>query len=73
MKLSNKLYDILNLITRIYLPLIATFYITIAEIWKLPYPKEISATIMAIDTLIGSILTNSSLHYNKSIIETKIK
>ena len=73
MKLSNKLYDILNLITRIYLPLIATFYITVAEIWKLPYSKEISATIMAINTLLGSILNKSSAYYKKSITMDKIE
>lgn len=65
MKMSNKVYDILKYIAQIVLPALATFYVTIANFWDLPFPKEISGTIMAIDTLLGACLMISSKNYNK--------
>lgn len=67
MKLSNKTYDILKFIAQVVLPLVATFYVTVAELWGLPFPTEISGTIMAIDTLLGSILMKLSANYNKEM------
>lgn len=63
--MSNKTYDILKLIAQIILPALATFYITIAEIWKLPFEVEISGTIMAVDTFLGAILKYLSNKYAK--------
>ena len=65
MKLSNKVYDTLKYVAQIILPALATFYVAIAGLWSLPYPKEISGTIMAIDTLLGACLMISSSNYNK--------
>ena len=65
MKMSNKVYDVLKFIAQIVLPALATFYVTIAGLWNLPYPKEISGTIMAIDTLLGAVLMISSSNYKK--------
>ncbi len=67
MKMSNKLYDILKFIAQYVLPAIATCVATIFKIWNLPYGVEISATIMAIDTLLGVILGISSYNYNKEL------
>ena len=66
MKLSNKTYDILKFIAQIVLPALATLYVTIAGLWGLPYPKEISGTVMAIDTFLGAILMISTSQYNKN-------
>ena len=66
MIINDKLYDILKLLSQIILPLVATFYITLAELWNLPYPKEISGTITAIDTLLGSLLIKLSSNYQKN-------
>lgn len=63
--MSNKMYDTLKFIAQIVLPALATFYATLAGIWGLPYPKEISGTVMAIDTLLGAILMISTSQYNK--------
>lgn len=63
--MSNKTYDILKVIAQIILPLIATFIVSTFEIWHLPYGVEISATIMAVDTLLGGILAKLSADYNK--------
>ena len=65
MKLSNKVYDVLKYVAQIILPALATFYVAIAGLWNLPYPKEISGTIMAVDTLLGACLMLSSANYKK--------
>lgn len=63
--MSNKMYDILKWIAQIVLPAIATFYVTIASLWNLPFPDEISGTVMAVDTLLGAMLMISSENYKK--------
>ena len=67
MKLSNKVYDNLKWIAMIALPAIATFYLTLAGIWGLPYGEQVSATIMAIDTCLGVLLGISTKQYNKTV------
>ena len=64
--MSDKVYDILKFIAQIVLPALATFYLTLAGIWSLPYGEQISGTIMAIDTLLGAILMISSTKYNSN-------
>lgn len=63
--MSNKVYDILKWTAQLVLPALATFYLTIANIWGLPFGEQISGTIMALDTLLGVILGISSAKYNK--------
>lgn len=63
--MSNKVYDALKFVAQIILPALATFYVTLASLWNLPYPEQISGTIMAVDTLLGAILMISSNNYNK--------
>ena len=63
--MSNKMYDIIKWIAQIVLPAIATFYVTIASLWNLPFPEEISGTVMALDTLLGAMLMISSENYKK--------
>ena len=65
MKMNNKVYDIFKFIAQIVLPALATFYLTLAGIWGLPFGEQVSGTIMAIDTLLGAILMLSSNKYNK--------
>lgn len=67
MILNNKVYDVLKFIAQIVLPAVATFYISIAGIWGLPYGEEVSGTIMAIDTLLGALLMISTNLYNKQL------
>lgn len=62
---SNKVYDILKYVSLVVLPAIATLYLTISNIWGLPYGSEIAATITAIDTLLGALLGISSQKYQK--------
>lgn len=65
--MNNKVYDVLKFIAQIVLPAVSTFYLTLAEIWGLPLGKEVSATIMAIDTLLGAVLMISSNIHNKQV------
>lgn len=66
--MSNKTYDILKFVAQVVLPAIGTLYLTLGSIWtgviELPYPEQISATIMAVDTFIGVLLGISSAQYN---------
>lgn len=63
--MSNKIYDILKYIAQIILPALATLYLTLANIWNLPFGEAISGTIMAIDTFLGVALKISNYNYNK--------
>lgn len=64
--MKNKTYDFLKKIALVVLPALATFIITIFEIWKIPYGEQIGATITAFDTALGIILGISSYNYNRS-------
>lgn len=57
---NSKVYDILKFIALIVLPAAATLYSTVGNIWGFPFPSEIAATIMAIDTFMGAVLKVSS-------------
>lgn len=57
---KEKTYNLLAYLARIILPAIATFYLTFAENWGLPYGEQVSATIMAVCTLLGAFLKVSS-------------
>ena len=65
MMLSNKAYDILKYIAQIGLPALATFYLALCGLWGLPYGEAISGTIMAVDTLLGTLLMISNSQYKK--------
>lgn len=61
--MNNKTYDILKRIGRYVLPAVATCVASIFKIWGIPYGAEISATIMAIDTLWNVCLGISSAKF----------
>lgn len=64
-KMKNETYDLLKFIAQYILPASATLYITLGNIWKLPYPQEVGATIMALDTFLGVCLGISTETYKK--------
>lgn len=63
MKFSNEQYDLLKKIALLWLPALATLWITLSKIWGLPYGTEIGATITALDTFLGACLGISSHNY----------
>lgn len=64
--MNNKVYDILKWIALVVLPALSSLYVGLGQIWtNIPYPTQISATIMVIDTFLGAILGISSIQYSK--------
>ena len=63
--MSNKTYDTLAYIGRLFLPALATLWLTLAKIWSLPYGAEIGATISAIALFLNAILKVSSINYTE--------
>lgn len=63
--MKNETYDFLKEVALTVLPTIATFMVTLGNIWGIPYATEISATIMALDTALGTILHISNTNYKK--------
>lgn len=66
--MSNQTYDIINKVQR-WLPAVGVLYLTLANIWGLPYGDAINATVVAIATFLASILEVSSVAYHKAQAE----
>ena len=64
MKLSNKAYDVLKAVAMIGAPVI-TFLTALCSIWSVPHCTEITATLAALDTMLGGLLVASSSAYKK--------
>lgn len=64
-KMKNATYDALKFAAAVLLPASAILYLALAKIWGLPYAMEINATIVAVDTFLGTILHISTSNYNK--------
>lgn len=62
--MNNKVYDVLKFIALVVLPALATLIIGVFEIWGLPYGAQIGATITAVATFLGAILSVSSAKYH---------
>ena len=67
MKLSNKTYDTLKTIALIAAPLI-TFFGAVCIIWHVPFAEQITATLAALNTLLGSILIKLGIDYNTDLM-----
>lgn len=61
---SNKTYDALKLTALIFVPVCA-FLSTLLSIWNVPYAEQITATLVAIDTLLGALVQVASNNYHK--------
>lgn len=66
--MSNKTYDTLKLIALVYLPM-CTFIATTLTIWKVPYADQITATMVAVDTLLGTLVKVLGDNYQKKKAE----
>ena len=63
---DNKTYDVLKEIALTLLPALSVLYLALSALWDLPYPKQISGTIMAVDAFLGAILHISSKQYKET-------
>jgi hypothetical protein len=67
--MSNKLYDILKLVSMIATPL-ATFILTLTDIWGFnQYGTAIAASVSALGILLGAILKISTDKYWQNVDE----
>lgn len=69
MTMSNKVYDVLRAIATIILPALGTLYAALAVIWGLPFPDQVTGTVLAIVTFMNALLKLSSIKYNADAFE----
>ena len=62
---NSKVYDVLKWVDSVVLPALSAFYIGLGQFWNVPYPAQISGTIMLVAALLGAILGISSIQYAK--------
>ena len=69
--MSQKWYDVWKYVGRIALPACAASVLSLADVWKISYAKEIADTMVIAATLINSLLQIDSNKYfaDKEIIE----
>jgi hypothetical protein len=62
--LSNRVYDLLNVIAIFWIPAISTFYFTISSLWGLPNTEAIVGSMAALATFLGTLVRMSKKSYN---------
>jgi len=65
--ISNQVYDTLKWITTIFLPAITVLYVSLSDVWGLPYTTEVSGTLTAVVIFLGALLQISTLEYKTSM------
>lgn len=76
MALSNKAYDTLQWVCRIFIPAFITLYIAINGVLisngltGLPYPEVVTGIVAAVNVFIGALMTKSSSDFKNS--ETQV-
>lgn len=63
--MNNKVYDVLKWVALVGLPALTALWLTLSQIWGLPYGEPIGATLAAVTTFLGAILGISSLNYQR--------
>lgn len=66
--MSNRTYDILKNLCLVVIPFIA-FISTICGIWNVPYTEQITGTLVALETLLGTLVKIASDSYNKEKVK----
>ena len=64
--MSNKTYDIIKITALVATPLIA-FLAALCSIWNVPHAEQITASLTALDTLLGALVVVLAREYNKPI------
>ena len=64
--MTNKAYDTLKTIALVATPVLA-FMASVVSIWNVPYGSELTATLTAIDTLVGAIVVALKITYDKKV------
>ena len=63
--MSNKTYDVIKAIALFAVPVLA-FAAALCSIWNVPYCEQITATLTAIDTLLGGVVIVAKKLYDGS-------
>ena len=63
--MSNKTYDIIKAVALFAVPVLA-FAASLCSIWNVPYCEQITATLTAIDTLLGGVVIVAKKLYDGS-------
>lgn len=66
---NENVYNVLKYLVLIGLPAINTFWLSIAQIWNIPYGEPISLTLTAITVCLGTLIGVGSYRYNKALEE----
>lgn len=69
--MSNKTYDIIKLIALVAAPVLV-FLSALVDIWDVPYAQQITLTLAALDTLIGTLTVILKKNYDKKNSLTEI-
>lgn len=69
MRISDSMYDFLKTVSIYVIPSVATLWLTIGQVWGLPYTVEIGTTISAIGVCIAGCIGLSTAAYNKAVRE----
>jgi Putative phage holin Dp-1 len=64
--LSDEWYKRLEYIARVILPALATLYLALSTLWKLPAGPEVVGTIVALDTFLGLFIGYAQKSYDAS-------
>ena len=64
--MDNRTYDIIKMVSLLAVPLVA-FLGALCTIWNVPHAEQITATLTAIDTLLGAIVVILAKEYHKPV------
>ena len=64
--MSNRTYDIIKMVSLLAVPLVA-FIGALCTIWNVPHAEQITATLTAIDTLLGAVVVILAKEYHKPL------
>lgn len=64
MKINNRMYDAIKTAALVATPLIA-FLAALCSIWNVSHAEQITASLTALDTLLGALVLVLSREYNK--------
>ena len=67
MPINKKLYDILCYISRYVLPAIGGLYMTLSDVWNLPYGPEVAGTCAALIVALNVLLGVDSAQYHATL------
>lgn len=65
MKLSQTVYDNLQWVVRVFIPLFITFYVGVDQFFNLPKETEVAGVLGLAAVFLGGLLTKSSSDFKK--------